>query len=147
MIICDSREKKNQHILDYFNRHNIEYEIRKLDTADYWNSENPNVVIDRKRNLNEVTQNLCSPDSSRFWREVRRSYKDKQKFIVLVEHGGSIKSLADVSSWQSKYSRISGSRLQQEMYRIGISYNITWEFCSKRSTGKRIMELLSSQTI
>src|SRR5574344_507515 len=144
MIICDTRERKNQHIIDYFDRHNIEYEIRKLDTADYWNDENPNVLIDRKQNLNEVAQNLCSPDSSRFWREVRRSYKDKQKFIVLVEHGGSIKSLADVSSWTSKYSKISGSRLQAEMYRTGISYNITWEFCSKRSTGKRIIELLSN---
>jgi hypothetical protein len=145
MIICDSREKKNQHILDYFNRHNIEYEIRKLDTADYWNDENPNVLIDRKRNLNEVTQNLCSPDSSRFWREVRRSYKDKQKFIVLVEHGGSIKSLADVSSWQSKYSQISGGRLQSEMYRVGIAYNIEWMFCDKRSTGRKIVELLTER--
>jgi hypothetical protein len=144
MITVDSREKKNQHILDHFNRHNIEYEIRKLDTADYWNDENPNVLIDRKQNLNEVAQNLCSPDSSRFWREVRRSYNDKQKFIVLIEHGPNIKSLADVSSWQSKYSRISGSRLQAEMYRVGIAYNIQFEFCSKRSTGKRIMELLSN---
>src|SRR5574344_1206350 len=124
MIICDSREKKNQHILDYFNRHDIEYEIIKLDTGDYQDADNSSITIDRKRNLNEVAQNLCSPDSSRFWNEIRRSYKDKQKFIVLVEHGGSIKSLADVSSWQSKYSRISGSRLQAEMYRTGISYNI-----------------------
>ena len=145
MIICDSREKKNQHILDYFNKHNIEYEIHKLDTADYWNDENPNILIDRKRNLNEVATNLCSPDSSRFWREVRRSYAEKKKFIVLVEHGGSIKSLADVSSWQSKYSRISGKRLQEEMYKVGIAYNVTWLFCSKRSTGRIIMELLTEK--
>src|SRR5574344_1782639 len=144
MIICDTRERKNQHILDYFNRHNIDYGIRKLDTADYWNDENPQVVVDRKRNLNEVAQNLCSPDSSRFWREIRRSCSEKKKMIILVEHGSNIKSLADVSGWQSKYSRISGSRLQAEMYRLGIAYNITFEFCSKRSTGKRIMELLSN---
>jgi ERCC4-type nuclease len=85
MYTVDSREKKNQHILDYFDRHNIEYEIRKLDTADYWNDENPNVVIDRKRNLNEVAQNLCSPDSSRFWREIRRSCSEKKNMIILVE--------------------------------------------------------------
>ena len=135
MIICDTRERKNQHILDYFDRHNIEYEIRKLDTADYWNDENPNVLIDRKQNLNEVAQNLCSVDSSRFWREIRRSYSEKKKMIILVEHGSNIKSLADVSSWQSKYSRISGSRLQQEMYRIGISYNITWDFVQNGQQG------------
>ena len=126
MYIADSREKKNAHILDYLQRHNIEYEIRKLDTADYWNSENPNVLVDRKKDLNEVAQNLCSPDSSRFWKEVRRAYRDKQKFIVLVEHGPSVKSLADVSQWSSKYSKISGSRLQAEMYRVGIAYNIRY---------------------
>lgn len=143
MITVDSREKKNQHILDYFNRHNIDYEIRKLETADYWNSENPNVIIDKKYGLLELAQNLCSDDKSRFWNEVRRSYKDKQKFIVLVEES-KIRSLADVSTWSSKYTKLSGSRLQAEMYRLGIAYNITFEFCSKRSTGKRIMELLSN---
>lgn len=145
MYYFDTRERKNQHILDYFDRHNIEYEIRKLDTADYWNDENPNVLIDRKQNLNEVAQNLCSPDSSRFWREMRRSCSEKKKMIILVEHGPNIKSLADVSSWTSKYSKISGSRLQAEMYRVGIAYNIQFEFCSKRSTGKRIMELLTEK--
>jgi ERCC4-type nuclease len=145
MYTVDSREKKNQHILDYFDRHNIEYEIRKLDTADYWNDENPNVVIDRKRNLNEVAQNLCSPDSSRFWREIRRSCSEKKNMIILVEHGSNIKSLADVSGWSSKYTKLSGSRLQAEMYRVGIAYNIQFEFCSKRSTGKRIMELLTER--
>ena len=142
MYYFDSREKKNQHILDYFDRHNIEYEIKKLDTADYWNDDNPQVVVDRKRNLNEVAQNLCSPDSSRFWREIRRSCSEKKKMIILVEHGSNIKSLADVSQWTSKYSRISGSRLQSEMYRIAIAYGVQWEFCSKKSTGKRIVELL-----
>ena len=145
MIISDTRERKNSHILDYFQRHNIDYEIRKLDTADYWNSENPNVVIDRKKNLNEIATNLCSNDSSRFWREVRRSYKDKQKFIVLCEHGCKIKSLADVSGWQSKYSKISGKRLQEEMYRLGIAYNITWVFYDKRSSGRMIVELLNGK--
>lgn len=144
MYYFDTLEKKNDHIKKYFDKHNVKYTLQRLPTADYWNDENPNVLIDRKQNLNEVAQNLCSPDSSRFWNEIRRSRSEKKRMIILIEHGGSIKSLADVSSWQSKYSRISGSRLQAEMYRIGISYNITWEFCSKRSTGKRIMELLSN---
>ena len=142
MYIADSREKKNTHILDYFQRHNIEYEVKKLDTADYWNSKNPNVLIDRKKDLNEVAQNLCSQDSSRFWSELRRAHSEKKKLIILVEHGGNIKSLQDVSSWKSKYSTITGSRLQSEMYRITIAYGVQWEFCSKKSTGKRIVELL-----
>jgi hypothetical protein len=145
MYYFDTMEKKNQHIKDYFNKNGIPYVLQRLKTADYWNDENPNVVIDRKKNLTEVATNLCSPDSSRFWREVRRSYRDKQKFIVLVEHGGSIKSLQDVSGWQSKYSQISGGRLQSEMYRVGIAYNIEWVFCDKRSTGRKIVELLTER--
>lgn len=144
MYYFDTLEKKNDHIKKYFDKHNIQYTLQRLPTADYWNDENPNVLIDRKQNLNEVAQNLCSPDSSRFWNEIRRSCSEKKKMIILVEHGSNIKSLADVSGWQSKYSRISGSRLQAEMYRVGIAYNIQFEFCSKRSTGKRIMELLSN---
>ena len=81
MYIADSREKKNAHTLDYSQRHNIEYEIKKLDTADYWNSENPNVLVDRKKDLNEVAQNLCSQDSSRFWSELRRAYSDQNQLL------------------------------------------------------------------
>lgn len=142
MYCFDTREKKNDHIINYFQRHEIPFEIKKLDTGDYMNTENPTVVIDRKRNLNEVATNLCSKDSSRFWRELRRSYQDKQKFIVLVEHGGSIKSLQDVANWNSKYSKITGKQLQAEMYRVGIAYNVTWVFCDKRSTGRIIYERL-----
>ena len=35
MIICDSREKKNAHILQYFDRNGIAYKVRKMDVADY----------------------------------------------------------------------------------------------------------------
>ena len=122
MLISDSRERKNAHILDYFNRHNIEYEVKKLDTADYWNSENPDVLVDRKKDLSECATNMCSPDSSRFWKELRRAHSEKKKLIILVEHGPNIKSLQDVHSWKSKYSTITGSRLQSEMYRIANAY-------------------------
>lgn len=63
-----------------------------------------------------------------------------------MEHGGLIKSLQDVSSWQSKYTKLSGARLQAEMYRVGIAYNIEWVFCDKRSTGRRIVELLTERS-
>ena len=141
MYWIDSREKKNKNITDYFDRNHIEYEIRKLDTGDYMSSDNPFVSVDKKFGLGEIAGNLCSKDCSRFYREVRRAKENGIKLIFLIEEP-NIKSLADVSSWQSKYSRISGNRLQAEMYRVGIAYNIQFEFCSKRSTGKRIVELL-----
>ncbi|HZJ98563.1 MAG TPA: hypothetical protein VFC79_01070, partial [Tissierellaceae bacterium] len=35
VIICDTRERKNQHIINYFLLEGINYQVRKLDTADY----------------------------------------------------------------------------------------------------------------
>ena len=144
MYYIDSRERKNDNITKYFDRHKIEYEVIKLDVGDYMVSDNPKISIDKKYGLEEIAGNLCTKDSSRFYREVRRAKENGIKLIVLVE-SSKIKSLQDVASWKSKYSRLSGSRLQAEMYRIGISYNIQFEFCSKRSTGKRIMELLTER--
>ena len=145
MIICDSREQKNQHILSYFDKHGIEHETKCMDTADYMLVGNPSILVDRKQNLSEVCTNLCSKDNSRFWKELRRSYRDKAKLIILVEHGGQIKSMADVANWESKYSSVSGRRLQDKMYQVAMAYGVDWKFCSKVSTGRRIIEILKGE--
>lgn len=143
MIQIDTREKPHAiaGIKKFFDRHGVEYIDKKLDIADYKVVGKDNLVIDRKRNLQEVAQNLCSDDKSRFWREVRSSYKNNIKMIILVEEAG-VHSLVDVVNWHSKYSRLTGRRLQEEMYRVAIAYGVQWEFCRKNSTGKRILELL-----
>lgn len=145
MIICDTREKKNQHILDYFRKHGIEYSVLKLDTGDYMDSSRKDLTIDRKRSLDEICGNLFSPDRSRFWREVRRSKEERIKMIVLIEHGGTIKSLNDVPKWKSKYSKVSGYSLYNEMCRCHIAYDVEFLFCDKRSTGRRIVEILREE--
>lgn len=142
MLIVDSREKKWDHIRDYLTGRKMTYIIKKLETGDYMNDANPTVIIDRKRNLGEVCSNLCTTDSNRFWREIRRSKQEHIKLIVLVEHGGSIKTVQDVIKWKSKYSKITGSRLMEEMYRVEVAYGIEWMFCNKRQTPKLIIELL-----
>ena len=64
------------------------------------------------------------------------------KMIVLCEHGGKIKSIKDVATWKSSYSRITGRQLAEEIYRVHIAYGVEFLFCDKRSTGRRIIELL-----
>lgn len=143
MIIVDSREKKWNHIKDYFDMREISYQVSKLDTGDYMNTDNPSVIIDRKQNLDEVAQNLCSKDSSRFWREIRRAKESKIHLIILVEHGGQIHSVKDVPKWNSKYSRIKGTSVADKMFRAYMAYGCEWRFCDKRKTGKVILELLN----
>lgn len=146
MIICDSREKKNEKILKYFADHDILYEVKKLDTGDYMSIDNDRVTIDRKKDLSELTRNLFSDDKSRFWREMRRAKNEGLKMIILCEHGGGIKSIQDVCRYKNPYSRVSGKALMEEIYRVHMAYGVEFLFCSKRSTGRRIAELLGVKT-
>lgn len=139
MIICDTREKKNQHVLAYFQKHDIPYTVAKLDTGDYMVPDG-SVTVDRKQNLEELAGNLCSK-SHRFWREVRRSHDTGLKLVVLIEDG-HYHGIEDVKAWKSAYTRVSGRYLANEMARVSIAYGVDFLFCSKRQTGKRIMELL-----
>lgn len=143
MIIVDTREKKNTHILAYFDKHGIEYRLQKMDVADYQIEGKNGLVIDRKQNLDELAKNLMNrSDHARFWKEVRRAKEGRIKMIVLCEHGGQITDIKSVANWNSKYSPVTGRNLMEEIYRVHIAYGVEFQFCQKRSTGKRIVEIL-----
>lgn len=141
MILIDTREKKFDHIKDYFDAHEIPYKMQSLLCGDYMRDDRPGLSIDRKRNLEEISGNLCTPEN-RFWREMRRARDQGIHMVVLIEHGGQIKSLDDVRKWHSKYSKVSGTQLRAEMIRISLAYDVEFQFCAKVSTGRRIMEIL-----
>ncbi len=143
MYIFDSREKKNDHVKAYFDKHGIDYRVEKLDVGDYM-VEGGTVSVDRKQNLSELATNLMNrADHARFWKEVRRAREQGIKLIVLCEHGGKVKTIRDVAGWSSPYSPVDGKSLMAEIYRVHIAYGVEFVFCSKRSTGRWIVELLA----
>ena len=107
------------------------------------------ISVDRKQNLGEVCSNICQ-GYRRFECECRRAKNAGVKLVVLIEHGGRIKKIEDVSKWNnprlktSPYA-ISGLRMQYIMMRLASQYGIEWQFCSKNQTGKRIVEILSRE--
>lgn len=143
-IIIDSREKKCDHIKKWFDKHGIEYEIKKLDVGDYQVDGNTAVSIDRKQNLAELSKNLMNKaDHSRFWKEIRRAKEQNIKLFILCEHGGKIKQIQDVVLWNDKYSGVSGRSLMDVIYRLHIGWGVEILFCSKQQTAKKIIEILS----
>lgn len=146
-IIVDTREKWTQqgstdyHIRKYFEKNNIEYDIKKLDEGDYQSTDNPDITIDRKKDLTEMYQCL-SNDKSRFMKEVRRCFEKKKKLYILIEHGGSIKSIEDVSNWKPKYGTLTGREICNRLYFLHISYGVEILFCDKRNTAKKIIDIL-----
>ena len=141
MLCVDSREKKNSHILTWFDKHGIEYEVKKLDVGDYM-IDGCAISVDTKRSIDELSTNMLNrADHDRFWREVRRAKDTGIKLIILIESNKytDIPSLIDR---KSKYSGVNGRSLIDAIYRAHISYGVEFIFCSKRATGRRIVELL-----
>jgi hypothetical protein len=150
-MICqiDSREKARaiQKILAEFENQGIKHFVSKLPVGDYMNLDNPKVVVDRKQGLPEVAVNV-GQDHARFKRELERAQEYGIHLIFLVEHGGSIKTLEDVQNWVNPRLKehplaLTGPRLYRIMLTMQNKYGIEWLFCSKKDTGKRIIELLS----
>ena len=151
MIIVDTREKPRAivKILAEFDRQGVEYVRRALNFADYFNPENPGIVIDRKQNLLEVASNVVH-ERKRFVREIERCNRAGCKLVILVEHGGQIRHYTDVIKWKNPRLKVSplavsGERLMKIMYAMQVRYNIEWAFCSKQQTGKRIIEILEAK--
>jgi ERCC4-type nuclease len=150
-IQIDSREQERAigAIKAEFERQKVKYFVSKLIVGDYMSFDNPRLIIDRKRNLSELVQNLGT-DSGRFYREMKTAFVIGIKMIVLCEHGGKIKRLEDVSNWKNpmldKYpNAMSGRELMERIHRISVSYGVRFIFCDKRNTGKKIIELLSTK--
>ena len=122
--------------------------VKKLDVGDYMNVEVPGLSIDRKKNLQELCSNVCQ-QHERFRRELVRANKMGIQLIILVEHGGDINCLEDVYFWDNPRLKKSpkatkGDSLYRSLITIRDRYGVRFEFCDKRHTGRKIVELLSN---
>ena len=63
---------------------------------------------------------------------------------VLIEHGGTIKTLNDVCDWKPKYGYLSGRDVMERLIAIHRAYGTQFLFCDKRVTGKKIIEILTN---
>lgn len=153
MIIVDTREKMRAvvKILAEFDKQGVAYVRRALNFADYADPEKlPGTVIDRKQNLLEVAAN-CTTDRKRFVREIERCNRSGCHMVVLIEHGGRIRKLEDVIGWTNPRLKVSplavsGERLFKIMKAMEGYYHMEWQFCDKRQTGKKIIEILEVKT-
>lgn len=148
VIIVDSNEKQphRNRVVSQIDQCGVKTYVNSLWVGDYLCTDNPKVIVDRKKDLEELAHNLFNrDDKSRFWSEIRRSKYLETKLIFLCEQGGNYKSIQDVANWSGRYSSVSGRDLMEKMYKVHISYGVDFLFCDKRQTGKRIVELLCGE--
>ena len=152
-VIIDSREKPKaiERILHYFDTNAIEYEVSKLLFGDYMDYNRPGIVIDRKQNIAELAKN-CTVEHERFRREIERAQKAGATLVVLVEQNRyrdrgqtvEVNSIEDLLKWSSPHTMVRGEKVYRVLASWTANFPLRVEFCDKRSTGRRIVEILYS---
>ena len=106
VIITDSREQKNNHILKTLDEMGIRHEERKLHFGDYSficenNDFTLSCIIERKANINELWTN-CTSDRQRFEKEIQGIYTLTGSAVLLIENCPSREYLRNytVPAWQ-----------------------------------------------
>lgn len=151
LLLIDTREKPQaiKPILDYFDSVGVEHVSTKLLFGDYMDYNRPSLVIDRKRNIAELAKN-CTTDHERFRRELERVKKAGATLIVLVEQNRykdrdkwiRVETIQDLLLWSSPHTKVRGEKVFRILSSWIYKYPLKIEFCDRRSTGKRIKEII-----
>ena len=151
IILTDTRQQKEQHILKEFDKQGILHIRTGLPSADYMALRYKNgfyldysTLIDTKKDLEEMSSNLCNTQNhERIKREIERAKElECKKFIFLI-NGGKVKTIQDLQNWSSKRTRVKGSTLLKIMQTMTSRYGIKFIICSKKDMGKKVIELLT----
>lgn len=146
MILCDDREKKNDHIKRYFDRNGIPYRTQRLPSGDYM-FEGENIIVERKNSVDEICQNLfLKARRARFNRELERVIVSKQKMYIVIETTPFIKCIRQVASeWTPKRSRVPPKIVARELQKIEMAYHIPIIFTTRRNAGRVIYDILKGR--
>lgn len=165
-VQVDTREhaKEWERIKGQFDALGVQYFRSKMYVGDYQSLDNPRLVIDRKKDLQEICGNVCQ-QHERFKAELLRAKEQGIKLVILCEHGADIKTLEDVFFWQNprKYQirwktvngkrvkdvisakAVDGNQLYKSLCTIRDRYNVDFVFCRKEETGQKIIEILGGK--
>ena len=151
MLLVDSREKPKaiNTILKEFEKRGRKYSISKLFIGDYMEYSNPLLIVDRKQNIAELAKN-CTADHARFRAELERARDVGAELVILVEQDRykdrdkwiRVETIEDLMLWESPHTTIRGEKVYRVLRAWMAKYPIRVEFCDKRQTGKRILEII-----
>lgn len=147
VILIDTREQQNDHILKFLDKKKVKYRSKKLDFGDYSfcipaNEEldikkdiyfDKDIVIERKGSLSELAGNLTK-DRERFEKELIR--KKDAKMYLLIEGGSWLNINSEL--YRSNYNKNS---YLATLYAYMARYNISIDFTVKELAGQFIYSM------
>lgn len=152
VIQIDSREhlRERRRIEEGFDKLGVQHICSKLYVGDYCFVDNPLIVVDRKMGLAELANNVTG-DHGRFRQELIKAREIGAQLTILCEFSMlAPSSLEDVRKWVNPRLRVSPAAVKGEtLYKIlrtmGDRYGVQYEFCMKKDTPKKILEILSRE--
>lgn len=151
VVLVDTREQENQHIIDYFNANKISWKKQALDYGDYSamlpkNEElglpfditlEHSISLERKNSLNEISNNL-SNKRAQFEVEFEKARRDKAKVYLLIEN----------ASWDNIFSReyetmFNANSFYNSLLSFENKHNLNIHFIRKDNMGMHIYKILA----
>jgi len=139
VILCDTREKKKEHITKVWDEKNIKYKEQKLLTGDYsFTLDGINleyeIVIERKASLDELCLNFTKT-RERFEREFIRADLKKTFMFLLIENA----TMQDIINHNYR-SKMHPNSLIGSLKSWKEKYNIYLVFCQRDKVAIYILE-------
>lgn len=151
-IEVDTRQQAGKHKRKHADIEAMGYNLlhTKLPFGDY-RLVGGTVVVDTKRNIRELAQNLRQ-DHERFRAECEGARKCGYHLIILTEAPRGVRDLASFSKWyepqhefrraKTAKVRLYGKPLAKTCETMYNKYDVTFDFCTPKEAGKRIVQLL-----
>lgn len=143
VIIVDTREQKNQHILDYFRKKEVQFKLQTMKTGDYSAMIPANAelgltrdlyfsaAIERKNGVDELVESI--KDRSRFENELIRS--TQHPFRLIVEDLQGYEKILN-KHYRSKYDP---KALLGSLKTFEVRYDFTTVFLDPKTSGNYIL--------
>lgn len=150
-LIEDTRQQSGKHTLkqEYFEQNGIKVVRSKLPVGDYANIKNLSVVVDTKKDIQEVIANVTQ-QHKRFVAECELAKESGIKLIILVENEDGVTKINDLYRWWNPRTRFSpratsGRTLAKILTGIEYRHGVTFHFCRPEEAGRVILELLPEE--
>lgn len=153
VILVDTREQENGHIMDYFNKKGIKWRNKALETFDYTcellkNEElglpyditlEREIGIERKNSLSELAGNFTHERNA--FEEKWQKAKETTKNLYLMVEGGSWKDIHE-GNYRSNFS---GKSFYNSLISWRTKYGFDIDFVKPERSGEHIIRLLQDK--
>ena len=148
VVVEDSRNQTGKHknINAYLESVGVRVIRSKMIVGDYTLPADQRICIDTKKDMVEVSQNIFQ-DHARFRRECELAKDCGIHLVVLIEDN-TVANWDELLKWTNPQPNRSaltpnGERCYKVMKAMEYSYGVEFQFCNKKNTGKRILQILT----